>query len=626
MITYLKLNNWKAFIEEKEFHFKDGITFITGINGSGKTSILEGISTALTGKALSSSDPLSSVRNSNIPSQIELMFIINGKTYIVNRIFKSGRKTAFLKMHEKNTKIIGWNQVSQKILELMKVDELFFSRLVYMAEGEVYNYLNDPPKKAISSRIKDIFGIENLDNISKIFHENRTYFSNLTDDIRDRIQKISEIKGLDNKIIETLENELKKLREQKNNAIKDLEKNKKERDNIDYRKKNVQRLLEIIISLEKELHTSGFIKQSEKLSIDKLDMPITTLEERIKSIEKEISEINKNIGALQSNISYLCDIQKMLIDISTSPDIKKKVLCPVCKRPIDEEMAKKLLSGVEKELNNAKINLNNTNKDLKKLMIVQQNFKKNLVSLNEHRLEIKQIPKEIIESFPFLDKIFIKKKFLRLEEKIKDLDNRAKSLSQLSEELSKKIEEKIEKISTAKSELRQLGLRSDLESKIIATYKGEIISEHIEKALQSAVIQQRDNYLIPIYNNIAELWNRFKPEASWQIGFEEDGTMYLKENGKSIYFNQLSGGEKTVLLVLARVIICKSLSDVNFLMIDEPLEHLDIRNRRSLLNFLVEANKKRVIPQLLISTFEETLIRKFYKDQNIHFIYLHKEK
>jgi len=50
MINYLKMINWRAY-EEKEFYFQKGITFLMGANGSGKTSILEAISYALTGEA-----------------------------------------------------------------------------------------------------------------------------------------------------------------------------------------------------------------------------------------------------------------------------------------------------------------------------------------------------------------------------------------------------------------------------------------------------------------------------------------------------------------------------------------------------------------------------------------------
>lgn len=622
MIKHLKLNNWKAFTGEKKFHFKEGITFITGINGSGKTSILEGISTALSGRSLTADNPITLLRNSNIPSQIELIFTFNGKNYIVNRSFSSGRKTAFLREEGEKVQIRGWNKVSQKIFELMKVDELFFSRLVYMPEGEVYNYLNDPPKRAISTRINAISGIENLDTIKDIFHKNKIYFSNLRNDIRKSIQKISEIKGLDDKAIIQLENELKELRKEKISLEKNIEKARKEKQKFDYKKQNFQKLLDIINSLKKTLQERGFTDILERLNIENLEKAIESFKGRTKSTEKNISEINKKIGALQQKISNLNNILEMLITVSKSPEIKKKVPCPVCKRPIDEEMAKNLSTEIEKDLENNRISLNKSNKELDKLNELFQNLKNNLSSLREFQLEIRRIPEEIIEFFPFLDKDRVEMEILSIGKHIKESDNKIQKFSQLFKELSTKIEEKIAKIYTAKSEIKQIGLKYKLESKLINLYKGELISEHIEKALQSTTIKQRDTNLMPIYNNITKLWARFKPKASWKIKFQEDGTMILKGNGKNIHFYQLSGGEKTVLLVLARVILCKSLSDIDFLMIDEPLEHLDIRNRRSLLNFLVESNKKGVIPQLLVTTFEETLIRKFYKEPNIQIIYL----
>ena len=84
----------------------------------------------------------------------------------------------------------------------------------------------------------------------------------------------------------------------------------------------------------------------------------------------------------------------------------------------------------------------------------------------------------------------------------------------------------------------------------------------------------------------------------------------------------MSGGEKVLLLVLARTVLCKTLSEVPFMMIDEPLEHLDVENRRTLLEFFVACAEQLQDFQLIVTTFEESLTRKYFELENVNVIYL----
>ena len=63
-------------------------------------------------------------------------------------------------------------------------------------------------------------------------------------------------------------------------------------------------------------------------------------------------------------------------------------------------------------------------------------------------------------------------------------------------------------------------------------------------------------------------------------------------------------------------------STLSFMVLDEPLEHLDFENRIKMLEYLVEYCKSGFIDQLIITTFEETITRKFSTNPYINFIYL----
>ena len=126
----------------------------------------------------------------------------------------------------------------------------------------------------------------------------------------------------------------------------------------------------------------------------------------------------------------------------------------------------------------------------------------------------------------------------------------------------------------------------------------------------------------PFYQALGKLWKKCRPEHEGDIVFDSDGRLTVQLGSTKLGFAHLSGGEKTVLLILARVLICSMFSDVDFMMIDEPLEHLDARNRRSVLNFLAAATRNGLIKQAIVTTFEESLVRKYLDSDFAHITYL----
>ena len=63
-------------------------------------------------------------------------------------------------------------------------------------------------------------------------------------------------------------------------------------------------------------------------------------------------------------------------------------------------------------------------------------------------------------------------------------------------------------------------------------------------------------------------------------------------------------------------------STISFMVLDEPLEHLDFENRIKILEYLVEYCKFGFIDQSIINIFEEILTKKFSMNPDINFIYL----
>jgi DNA repair exonuclease SbcCD ATPase subunit len=143
------------------------------------------------------------------------------------------------------------------------------------------------------------------------------------------------------------------------------------------------------------------------------------------------------------------------------------------------------------------------------------------------------------------------------------------------------------------------------------------------KAASETLTAQQTTDLQGIYGQIAQVWSAFLGEDNWHLQLNLDGMPILKnKEGREFDLSQFSGGEKTALLVILHTIIAHHFSKSDFLLIDEPLEHLDSINRRSLINFLVSTYRRGGFDQAIIATFEESLIRKYMSQDGISVIHL----
>jgi len=152
-------------------------------------------------------------------------------------------------------------------------------------------------------------------------------------------------------------------------------------------------------------------------------------------------------------------------------------------------------------------------------------------------------------------------------------------------------------------------------------------------ASQETLAYQRNSDIQAIYGQIARVWEAFSSwnrnwrselqDRSWQVGLDKEGAMRMKDpSGRQFDLSQFSGGEKTALMVMLHTIIAHHFSKTDFLLIDEPLEHLDAVNRRSLVRYLISAHKGGIFQQAIVATFEESLLRKYMSAEEVQVIYV----
>ena len=111
----------------------------------------------------------------------------------------------------------------------------------------------------------------------------------------------------------------------------------------------------------------------------------------------------------------------------------------------------------------------------------------------------------------------------------------------------------------------------------------------------------------PLAAEVRSRWKRvFGDRGALQLG--ADGRLTLRRGVDDIPFEHLSSGEKVVALLAVRLLVLGSSTRSSFLWLDEPLEHLDPRNRRLAASLMSAAGVQ--VRQVLVTTFEEDLARR----------------
>lgn len=571
MIESLTINNWKAFTK-KAFEFQNGVNFLVGKNGAGKTTVLEAICLALSGDT-THPNFLDLIRDKDQPTTIDLNFKIDNDTYVVTRMFGHGvRKKSELKS---NGRVIssGWDSVSQKIMALLGIESSFFKRLIYMPEGEIYRYLQEPPDDSLNRRIQYIFGIDKLLTIEDFIKRIRISFTNKIKETRIDLEKVQTTPKSDDEDLKQLEKNLEKLRKElneKRNRMRDMEKTvsrfAQTKTQIVKAKDLSQQIIETV--------TDDDLEKIKNAPIKMLGFLVEKSHDTVSKLEKESNDTRIKIGMVQDRKNYLEDIKKLLDSLSKDIRDHAEVPCPVCKRPITKDMGERLIEETDNQIDQTSKERSELNKKMDSLSTALKDEKRIKSQRDNVRIRLEDLPSELMENISEMSISRMIEEIQSLEKKILDHTNEIKKIEEGIPPAEETINNTVQKISDIKSEQKKLVLKESLESKLVSAYKGEMISGITESTLKNSVTDIRNIYLAPLFGLITDLWDKFSPGRKWHISPPIDGSVELKDEEKRYSYADLSGGEKTVLLILERVVICKALSKVGFLMIDEPLEHL----------------------------------------------------
>ena len=620
MLQKLRITNWKAF-EETTISFGPGLNLFVGPNGSGKTTLLDAICLALTGD-IPTGDFKALVRDKSKDAAIELDIGLADVRYSIRRRFRRERVISAEWTKEGNEPTQpGWDALSESLARELKTDPVFFSRMIYMSEVEVFDYAKNPPSGALNTALEKLLGIDSLGSIADFAQRLSKGYAKSVATLRQELARsasLSEEPALDDNTareqFETNKTELEAV-------TKDLESVRAE----------TQRLRSISDSLAKAKNLLGiFMKECAELGIDLGTVPMTLEEiqnlnqaaiEKTKNLEDHVTFVSSEKGSIEATVEYLTSIQTLLLPVSPRK-AGEEPPCPVCERPIDQDLATRLIEKTRLRIAESRKALADSENALQEGRSELQKYRGSAQRVNSAATQLVELAQSANRDSFTLD-------VTRMDELAQTIASQVRETGVELQRLTAKSSELAEKVTAGASIIGRIEGRADLlritqnsERQLVQKFKGSILADILVGSLHELAVQQRDEGIKPLYLALAELWKRWRPEHEWAFKFDTDGRIELESRNTSLRFSQLSGGEKTVLLILSRVLMLGFLSKMDFLMIDEPLEHLDVRNRRAVLNFLVASTRCGLVQQAVVTTFEESLIRKYLDGQDTNTVYL----
>ena len=607
MIKSIRIENWKAF-DEKEFNFGKGINFVVAPNGSGKTSLLEAICIGLIGRVRTVQNERSLIREGQDQAKIVLNFELNnGELYrIERRIPREGNHSAYLYNSKEETLVSNWKKANIFIEELLDLENFLIERIVYASEGDVEGFIDTlTKKKELRDHIERILGIDIMEDFFRVLDGLERGIKFDIDELRETSRKLEYVLP---------EEDMEKLEESKKILGHDIREQDKKFSQITERIN-----ANTILLSEKEKKLNEIL--SLKFEIQEILGGEIPEDEIIKRSQKTLEDYKSNLDRINYHIQDLrtrrdrtygeIDSLKKILELISGAKIEvEEIKCPVCKKPLSQSEVNHIIIETQdsitlktKEIENLDKEIQMKNQEMKELSQKLENLQKMTIkAMTLFSIDKYEAVKELRSDIESLNGKIMNMKATR---------NKISNEKQGNEKKLLEIEKKIEKTKTA-SEFATTG---EIEADLVIKTKELYLTEILGKASRKLVDSQRRTDLEEIFAEIAEDVNNFLGSSNSKFCLDK-----ITVDGHDRDYSQLSGGEKVAILTIIRATLCKYFSNAGFLLFDEPLEHLDLTNRRFLVDFLVDCCKEGSIQQFIITTFEESMIRKYLGEDQVNII------
>jgi exonuclease SbcC len=328
MITSVELGNFLSH-KKSEINFDNGVTVFIGENGSGKSSVIDGITYSLFGETTRGNKE-NLLRDGENQAYTKTNFTINGQNFTaIKKIQKKGSGEHKLIGHSGEPIAIRSEEVKDEIQRLIELDYDTLRIASIVPQGQLTD-ITDPRKTTeLRDLIDKVMGAEHFSKTAKKIDEGITAFrlhlreqykytdadiSRLEDEIKDAKQtRINSGNGLEE--FETKQKDAEFARDETLKKIEKLNERENKKKLLSEKQNSIwQAARNEIARLGKEKGEKSTIVEKcgpcfeiikEKPNIDEL---LTKEESQKKELEKEISEITETLGGYKNKKDIVKEI------------------------------------------------------------------------------------------------------------------------------------------------------------------------------------------------------------------------------------------------------------------------------------------------------------------------------
>lgn len=163
-------------------------------------------------------------------------------------------------------------------------------------------------------------------------------------------------------------------------------------------------------------------------------------------------------------------------------------------------------------------------------------------------------------------------------------------------------------LGAARSSLLAIENRERAWSTAVRAHRRDALATLVQDTANTVADALTSEAADPLQQLVRQQWKKLP--LGERLGIDDDGTIFVHHKGRRLHYRCLSGGEKAQVVLLYRVAALKALSAAPVLLLDEPLEHLDPRNRWRFGRMIASLSGSGGLAQTLVTTYEEPLARR----------------
>jgi len=577
MIGEVTLTNWKRH-SDLTLEFQEGLNFLLGSNGRGKTSVFEAIRFALCG----SDDPQQQaevIRFDEAEASVQLQLVGDPNVVISRAVHHDGGLTGAVTGAK--------GSVDDVVFERFGAAPVFLRSMLFLGEGEAFH--GGDIGSAVEQQLGTIMSMSAMEELLGSVPGLRRSLS------RDQRAQRAELK-LSRSQVEELGVQERQLALELDELKSNEEVLRQRHSDIAAITRRREQRIEQAAQIEQWRAEMEQLAQECELRSSDPEGLLNALNERRAHIEDQLHALAEQRGRLEGRIATLQSFVAELLD----RDVRE---CPMCQQTLDAEHRNGAITTHQSALSALAAELDALSVETARATVDRERWSQALTAMQA----------------------LVRRQPSGMTSDVDELDDTGQSVEQATTELDEL------RVRRAHVEAEWLSVREQLavseaelstEARVTAAFQREAFLEVIEQGVERFMRNLRSSVMGPIAAQLAQQWKSFRPDAEWSLALDGLGRPCLARSGETRPYSALSGGEKTVASVLLRIALTVAITKSDVLVLDEPLEHLDPRARRLMVSSLHRAVRQGLLKQVLISTYEESLVRRLVDRDGVAAIWL----